>query len=141
MKTKTKSKGLSSGRVILRIIKDSFGIIHWLLLATALSIGSAYLAMIAPEILGNLTDQIYNFVGTDISIDSALFNNRIITLAAVYILSAVLGALTKAVMNYSVSSFFTCKIRVKMSEKISKIPIKTVDNTPNGEIISRMTYR
>ncbi len=139
MKTETKSKGLSSGRVILRIIKDSFGIIHWLLLATALSIGSAYLAMIAPEILGNLTDQIYNFVDTDIFMDTVLFNNRIITLALIYVLSAILGALTKAVMNYSVSSFFTCKIRVKMSEKISKIPIKTVDNTPNGEIISRMT--
>ncbi len=139
MKNKSKSQKLSSVRVILRIMKDSLGIVHWLLLATALSIGSAYLAMIAPKILGNLTDQIYNFIDMDISIDTSLFNNRIITLAAVYILCAVLGALTKAVMNYSVSSFFTCKIRVKMSEKISRIPIKTVDSTPNGEIISRMT--
>ncbi len=139
MKTKSKSHGLSSARVITRIMKDSFGILHWLLLATVLSIGSAYLAMIAPEILGNLTNQIYNFLDLDISMDTALFQSRIITLAAVYVLSAILGALTKAVMNYSVSSFFTCKLRVKMSEKISKIPIKTVDSTPNGEIISRMT--
>lgn len=139
MKDKSKTQRLSSVRVIMRIIKDSTSIFHWLLLATVLSIGSAYLAMIAPEILGNLTNQIYNYFDMDVPLDMKLFNNRVIILAAVYILSAVLGALTKAVMNYSVSSFFTCKIRIKMSEKISRIPIKTVDSTPNGEIISRMT--
>lgn len=136
---KPKTKGLSSANVILRIIKDSGSILHWLLLATLLSIGSAYLAMIAPEILGNLTDQIYDLIDANVAINTTLFNNRIITLGAVYLLSALLGALTKAVMNYSVSSFFTCKIRLRMSEKIAKIPIKTVDSTPNGEIISRMT--
>ncbi len=134
-----KEKKISSARVVLRIMKDSLGIGHWLLLATVLSVGSAYLAMIAPDILGNLTNQIYNLTDANIAIDTALFNKRIIMLAVVYLVSAALGALTKAVMNYSVSSFFTCKIRVKMSEKISKIPIKTVDSTPNGEIISRMT--
>jgi len=139
MKNKTEAKGLSSARVIARIVKDSFGIIHWLLLATALSIVSAYLAMKAPEILGDLTDQIYDLLDEGIALDNSLFKYRIVILAAVYLLSALLGALTKAVMNYSVSSFFTCKIRVKMSEKIAKIPIKIVDSTPNGEFISRMT--
>jgi ATP-binding cassette subfamily B protein len=139
MKNNKEKQRLNSAKVILRIVKDSSGIAHWLFLATLLSIASAYLAMTAPEILGNLTNQIYDLVDLGISIDTSLFNNRIIILAAVYILSALLGALTKAVMNYSVSSFFTCKIRVKMSEKIAKIPIKTVDSTPNGEFISRMT--
>ena len=139
MKKNNKAKGLSSAKVILRIMKDSLGIIHWLLLATVLSIGSAYLAMTAPEILGNLTSQIYDLLDIGVALDTALFNRRIITLTVVYLLSALLGGLTKAVMNYSVSSFFTCKIRIKMSEKIAKIPIKVVDSTPNGEFISRMT--
>ena len=139
MKNNTKTKALSSPKVILRIMKDSLGIIHWLALATVLSIGSAYLAMTAPEILGNLTNQIYDLLDIGTPIDNRLFNNRIITLAVVYLLSAVLSALTKAVMDYSVSSFFTCKLRIKMSEKIAAIPIKTVDSTPNGEFISRMT--
>ena len=54
MKNNAKTEGLSSLGVIMRIMKDSLGIIHWLLLATVLSIASAYLAMTAPEILGNL---------------------------------------------------------------------------------------
>ena len=134
-----KSKELSSAKVIRRIAKDSRGIAHWLLLATVLSIGSAYLAMTAPDILGSLTNQIYDLLDIGVAIDISLFNRRIITLIVIYLISALLGALTKAVMNYSVSSFFTCKIRVKMSKKIAKIPIKTVDSTPNGEFISRMT--
>lgn len=139
MKNNKRIKGLSSARVVLRIVKDSLGIVHWLFLATVLSIGSAYLAMTAPEILGNLTNQIYDLLDIGTPIDTSLFNNRIITLAVIYLLSALLGALTKAVMNYSVSSFFTCKIRIKMSEKIARIPIKVVDSTPNGEFVSRMT--
>ena len=139
MKSSNPTKGLSSAKVILRIMQDSLGIIHWLLIATALSIASAYLAMTAPEILGDLTNQIYDWLDLGISIDNSLFNNRIVTLAIVYLLSALLSSLTKAVMNYSVSSFFTCRIRVRMSEKISRIPIKSVDSTPNGEFISRMT--
>ena len=67
MKKNKKSNGLSSAKVILRIMKDSLGIIHWLSLATVLSIGSAYLAMTAPEILGNLTNQIYQCQGDRIS--------------------------------------------------------------------------
>ena len=130
---------MSSVQVAGRIMKDSLGIIHWLLLATLFSIGSAYLSMTAPGMLGNLTNQIYNLIDGGIPIDTELFNQRIIMLIIIYLLSALLGALTKAVMNYSVSSFFTCKIRVKMSEKIAKIPVKVVDSTPNGEFISRMT--
>ena len=111
MSKKQKNEGLGSARVVLRIMKDSMGILHWLLLATVLSIASAYLAMKAPEILGNLTNQIYDFLDIGISIDNSLFRNRIIILAGVYLLSALLSALTKAVMNYSVSSFFTCPSR------------------------------
>jgi ATP-binding cassette subfamily B protein len=136
--SKQKSK-LSTPKVILRILKDSLNIAPWLALATLLSIGSAFLAMIAPEILGKLTNQIYDLIDKDIPLDKELFNTDTLTLAGAYLLSALLGGATTAVMNYSVSSFFTCKIRVKMSEKIAKIPIKTVDTTPNGEIISRMT--
>ena len=139
-KRKEKAQGMPASTVIRRILKDSTVILHWLLLATLLSIGSAYLAMTAPEILGNLTNQIYDLIDAGTAIDTSLFQSRIITLAVVYLISALLSALTNAVMNYSVSSFFTCRLRIKMSEKIAKIPIKVIDSTPNGEFISRMTH-
>lgn len=133
-------KNSGSLKVLFRIVKDSSSIYAWLLLATLLSVGSAFTSMSAPEILGDLTDSIYGLLRDGILIDSAWFNRSIIALALLYILSAIFGALTTAIMNYSVTSFFTCRLRVRMSEKISRIPIKTVDTTPNGEIISRMTH-
>lgn len=133
-------KSKSSAKVLLHIVKDSSSIYGWLLLATLLSIGSAFTSMSAPEILGDLTDSIYDLLHDGILIDSAWFTKSIISLAVLYILSAIFGALTTAIMNYSVTSFFTCRLRVRMSEKISRIPVKTVDTTPNGEIISRMTH-
>ena len=135
---KTKSP-LSTFGVLRRIVRDSRSIAPWLLLATLFSILSAILAMKAPEILGNLTNEIYAAVNGGTQLKMSFIEKEVIILAAVYLISALLSALTTAIMNYSVSSFFTCKIRVKMSEKIAKIPMKTVDSTPNGEIISRMT--
>ena len=88
MKTKQKNKKLSTGGVVLRIMKDSLGISHWLLLATVLSIGSAYLAMTAPEILGNLVNQIFDLTDKNISMDMSTFYVQIVTLAAIYLLSA-----------------------------------------------------
>ena len=116
MKAEKKKNSISSLKVIARILKDSLGIIHWLLLATVLSIGSAYLAMTAPEVLGNLTNQIYELIDGQAQLDSTLFNSRIISLIVIYLISALFGALTKAIMNYSVTNFFTCKIRVRMSD-------------------------
>ena len=130
---------LTTSKVLGRIVKDSFSIAHWLTLATVFSILSAILAMKAPEILGELTNDIYSTVNGSSELDMKLFSGKVIALAVIYLISALLGALTTAIMNYSVSSFFTCKLRIKMSEKIAKIPMKTVDGTPNGEIISRMT--
>ena len=129
----------TSKSVILRILRDAAPISHWLILATVLSIFSAILAMIAPELIGSLTNSIYDLAKNGISIDKSTFIKEIIILSLVYVFSAVFGVLTTAVMNYSVTRHFTCNMRIRMSKKIEKIPIKTVDSTPNGEIISRMT--
>ena len=136
MKTKTP---LSTARVLGRIIKDSFAIAHWLLLATLFSIFSALLAMKAPDLLGDLTNDIYLTVNIGSALDMNAFGKDVIVLVMVYLASALLGALTTTIMNYSVSSFITCRIRIRMSEKIAKMSMKTIDTTPNGEIISRMT--
>ena len=133
-----KNKG--SLKVIGKILRDSVPIAHWLSLATLLSVGSAYMAMKAPGILGELTNSVYEFLNSGIPINDNEFHAGIIKLSVFYLFSAIFGALTTAVMNYSVTSFFTCRIRTRMSEKIAKIPIKSVDTTPNGEFISRMTH-
>lgn len=127
-------------KTITRLIKDVKPIAGWLILATAICVLSIILLLIAPSILGNLTDTIYAVIKDNVPLEVASFIRTAIILAAIYGASAVLSILTTAIMNYSVTRHFTCRMRTAMSEKIAKIPVKTVDSTPNGEIISRMTH-
>lgn len=140
MKEKKKHDLKGAFKVVIRLIKDMKGISGWLITAIVISLLSVCLAMVAPSLLGNLTDRVYNLINQSIPIDRLAFGREIALLILVYAVSAIASLLTELIMNYSVTRHFTCRIRTEMSGKISKIPIKTVDSTPNGEIISRMTH-
>ena len=138
-KLQKKNERKSTVGVILRIVKDTKPIAHWLLLATLITLLSVGLSMLTPELLGRLTDVIFERVEHGEKIDINSFITTALILAAAYLGSSLLSALTAFIMNYSVSRHFTCRIRIRMSEKIEAIPIRVTDSTPNGEIISRMT--
>ncbi len=138
-KQNTSKKSVGGMKIIARILKDAIPISHWLALATLFGIFSAILSMEAPELLGVLTNRIYDLLNLGVAIEREVFIKEIITLSVIYLISAVLSALTSAIMNYSVTRHFTCRMRIKMSDKIARMPVKTIDTTPNGEIISRMT--
>lgn len=127
-------------KVILRLIKDMKPIVWWLISAMVITLISVGLSLASPNLLGRLTDRIYNFINDGTPLDWKAFNREVGLLALVYVGVSILGLLTTYVMNYSVTRHFTCRIRTDMSKKIEKIPVKTVDTTPNGEIISRMTH-
>lgn len=45
----------------------------------------------------------------------------------------------KALLNRAVSRYFTCNLRIQISDKIQRLPVSFVDHTPVGDILSRMT--
>jgi len=63
----------------------------------------------------------------------------ILMLAAAYAFKAVVSYLKMLLLNKAVSRYFTCNIRILISDKIQRLPVSYVDNTPVGEILSRMT--
>ena len=136
---KKREEFTSSLKVIGRIIKDTRPILPSLVLAAVISLLSIILSMLAPELIGTLTDGIYDFVTLGAPMDASRTVNISILLVVSYLASGILGMITMIIMNNTVSRHYTCRIRVDMSAKISKIPIKKMDTTPNGEIISRMT--
>ena len=139
-KNKKKREDLGAAfRVIGRIIKDTRPIMPSLVLAAVISLVSIILSMLAPELIGTLTDGIYDYVTLGVPMDRVRIANVSILLVVSYLASGILSIITMIIMNNTVSRHYTCRIRVDMSAKISKIPIKKVDTTPNGEIISRMT--
>ena len=42
-------------------------------------------------------------------------------------------------LNRAVSRYFTCNLRIQISDKIQRLPVSFVDHTPVGDILSRMT--
>lgn len=126
-------------KVIGRIVRDTRPIMPSLIFAAAVSLVSIILSMLAPELIGILTDGIYDYVTDGVVMDSDRQLRVAVLLIASYLVSDILSVVTMIIMNNTVSRHFTCRIRIDMSAKISKIPIKKVDTTPNGEIISRMT--
>ncbi len=133
-----KKKG-GNRHALLRILKDTRNIRGWLILSAFIGLLSVGLALIGPEMLGKLSDQLYAFWADRTVIDLAEFGRSCLLLCGVYGLSAMCSLGTMLIMNNVVSRHFTCTMRIRISEKIKRLPVSFVDKTPNGEIISRMT--
>lgn len=131
---------MKSENVLLRILKDTKKIAGFLALAAVIELIAVLLGLIAPSIIGNLTQNLYDFTSGETSLDMNFFTKTCGILCLIYVLSTLLEMARACVMNNTVSRYFTCSLRKKMSEKIISLPISYLDKTPNGEIISRMMH-
>ena len=134
----------TSKKTVLRILKDTKPIAGWLVLSAFISLISVALSLLTPEILRALSDRLYNYwepvhLGQCATLDSAAFGLECVLLAAAYAGSSLAAIGEMLIMNNVVSKHFTCAIRIRMSDKIRRLPVRYVDQTPNGEIISHMT--
>ncbi len=125
---------------LLRLARMAKPIGWWLLLGAVLDILAVVTAVIAPEILGNLVQKLYDFWenGAQGTIRATLLNG-LFFLGVIYCANALFGYLNMYLMNNVVTRFFTSGIRIRISEKISHLPVRYVDQTPVGDILSRMT--
>ena len=134
----------TSAKTVLRILKDTKPIAGWLVLSGFISLISVALALVTPEILKSLSDRLYAYwdiarTGAKVTFDNAAFGKESVWLAAAYAGSSVAQIFEMLIMNNVVSNHFTCAIRIRMSDKVRRLPVRYVDTTPNGEIISHMT--
>ena len=144
MKKKTEKKTRAQRRednlVVLRLIREARPIYGWLALACLISCVIIACAVVSPKILGSCVQLLYDFwagsfQGT--SLTRALLPGCLV-LAAVYLLQSGMNWLKMFLLNNVVSRYFTCALRVRMSDKISRLPVRYIDNTPAGQILERM---
>lgn len=127
-----------ASKIFLRLFKDSKVIAGWLVLASVITLASIVFTLLSPEILSKLTDIIYDFRNDGTGIDWNNFIFLCASLAIVYALSSLAEVLSMALMNNVVTKFYTAGFRIRISDKIKRLPIKFIDSTPDGEIIARM---
>ena len=125
--------------VLLRIVKEARPIYGWLALCCLISLIIIACSVSAPKLLGNCIQLLYDFVlGSGMNLRRALLPGCLM-LAAVYLLQSGMNWLKMFLLNNVVSRYFTCSLRIRLSEKICRLPVSFVDKTPVGQIIERMT--
>lgn len=131
-------KNLTGKKLYQAMLKDVAKIKWWLLLSAFLSIAGITMTVIAPKIMGYAIDVIDGFTKNGV-IHFNLLTKLLLLLALVYVLSSAFMASKSVLLNHIVSRHFTCKLRIRMSEKIKSLPVQYVDTTKKGELIERMT--
>ena len=122
-----------------RIIREAKGIAGWVAVSAVLGILAVLCSIAAPEILGNLIQKLYDFGLSDrqTPIRDSLVSGLLL-LTAVYAAQGVFRYLNMQLMNRTVSRHFTCDLRIAISDKIQRLPVKYVDQTPVGDVLNRM---
>ena len=137
----TKHDGKRTMKAIARILREAKPIRGWLVLSCFLCLCLILCTVSAPKILGNLIQQLYDYWSGELVTDDlvGLILKGLIPLAIIYISLSLVRLANMYLLNNVVSRYFTCNIRIRISEKIKHLPISFIDNTPVGEILRRMT--
>ena len=136
--TKNKTNRLASFKTLLRVFKDMKQI-RWMILAIVLiSVAGVGISLATPSLLGELTDALYNLWAQNKPILQEDFIKKCYILGGIYLLSAILSIISMIINTNAVSRYFTYGLRVRISSKITRLPVAFADRTPTGEILSRM---
>ena len=145
---KTDSNDTLTGRQRLELYRKLFmearPIWKWLALSCLLCMVIITCAVVGPKLTGQITNEICAYWEAKVSGDPLWdlvqqILPGLLTLFGVYVLGAAVQYGNMYLMNNMVSRHYTCAIRIRMSDKIQRLPVKFVDSTPVGQILEQMT--
>ena len=145
---KTDSNDTLTGRQRLELYRKLFmearPIWKWLALSCLLCMVIITCAVVGPKLTGQITNEICAYWEAKVSGDPLWdlvqqILPGLLTLFGVYVLGAAVRYGNMYLMNNMVSRHYTCAIRIRMSDKIQRLPVKFVDSTPVGQILEQMT--
>ena len=135
--SKRPKNNFSTVKTLKRVVKDIKPILWAIIVAAIVCVGSVVLSVMAPEIVGMITDIIYNY-GKGIPIDMVHLLRLALILLAAYGGSALLSSLRVVLTTNITSRYYTKGLRIRISDKLTRLPVSYIDSTPNGELLSRM---
>lgn len=134
------SKKQSKSEILVRLVREMRPLAKWLLLGAVLSVATVLCTVAVPDILGELIQQLYDYwAGGRIGSVRQTLVSGLVLLMLLYFGNGVFSYADMYIMNWAVSSFYSCDLRIRISEKLKRLPVRYVDQTPVGDILSRMT--
>lgn len=134
----TKEQRAENRRTIRKLLIYAKPIRWWLVLACVLMLGAIACVLTAPQVLGDVIQELYDYWDRRGSGAALRLRPRLLLLFCLYGLQSLLAYLKMLLLNNVVSRYFTCHIRIRISEKLKRLPVSFVDGTPVGELIHRM---
>ena len=128
----------SAWKTVKRLVRDLKPIAWAIAISGVVCICSVALISIAPEIVSIMTDMIYDFGDKGTPIYIKRMGDLAVYLALAYVGGSMLEMAMAVLMTNIASRFYTKGLRIRISDKIRRLPVSFVDNTPNGELLSRM---
>ncbi|MBQ1409780.1 MAG: ABC transporter ATP-binding protein [Oscillospiraceae bacterium] len=122
-------------RRLLREIRPLRG---WILLSALLCLLLIGCAVAAPELMGELVDKLYSWSKNPTPGLARSLLPGVGLLFGVYALRASLSYGNSFLLNNIVTRYFTAGLRIRLSEKLRRLPVSYMDQTPTGDIIDRM---
>ena len=108
------------------------------LLAVVLAIAAVVLTVSGPKLLGHATNIIVDGVTSGKGIDYGALHRQLLIVAAVYLCAWTL-AYTQGLVLAGVIQRSMRTLRSEVEDKINRLPLATIDRTPRGDLLSRVT--
>ena len=124
--------------VMIRLLKEMKCIAGWLVIVAILSFLAVWLELAVPWLLGDVLDELYDYWTGAVMLDMSSVTTQCIVLGAFALGQGGVSWIRMYMFNNVVSKYYTCSIRIRISDKIRRLSVGRIDSVPNGELISRM---
>ena len=138
---KQEQKTHVSADALIQLLKGARSIRWQLALGVLMSLVLVVCALVIPTQMGALVQILIDYFDAPETGASVLAQLApgLLALLGVYLLRAAVSYGKMQLLNRAVSRYFTCNLRIQISDKIQRLPVSFVDHTPVGDILSRMT--
>ncbi|MBQ2618661.1 MAG: ABC transporter ATP-binding protein [Oscillospiraceae bacterium] len=121
-----------------RLLKEIWPLRGWILLAACICLLLIGCAIAEPELLGKLIDKLYDWTKDPAPGLARSLLPGLGILLAVYAAEGLMTYGKFYLLTNIVSRFFCAGFRIRISEKLRRLPVSFVDKTPAGDVIDRM---
>ncbi|MBO4355889.1 MAG: ABC transporter ATP-binding protein, partial [Clostridia bacterium] len=139
-KTKEPAKAKEKRRLLdetgKRLLKEIRPLRGWIFLSAVICLILIGCSVAGPELLGSLINRLYDIAGSE-SVARDLLPG-IFILIGVYAVRAFLTYGKYYLLTNIVSRYFCAGMRIRLSDKMRRLPVSYMDKTPAGDVIECM---
>ncbi len=121
-----------------RLLKEMKPLRGWVLLSACICLVLIGCSVAIPELLGDSVNRLYDWATEKTPDLARSLLPGLLLLAGVYVLEAVLTYGKYYLLQSIVSRYYCAGMRIRLSEKLRRLPVSFMDKTPAGDVIDRM---